>query len=80
MSIWHYLTVYCGVGKSEQCWMVSSSEELRRRWTRKDLKAVTKMYKTSLAEDHETVVPNCIASAVLLLQRLALPMQLKEAS
>lgn len=59
--------------------MVSPLEELRKRLTRKYLKYVTKIYKTKLAEDHGKVVPNCVASAMLLLQRWALPRQ-KEAS
>lgn len=44
------------------------------------LKAVTKIYKTNLAEERGKVVASCVASAVLLLQKLALFKQLKEAS
>lgn len=60
--------------------MVSPLEELRKRLIRKYLKAVTKIYNTNLAEGHGKVVPNCVVSAMLLLQRLALPIQMKEAS
>lgn len=60
--------------------MGSPLEELRKRLTRKYLKAITEIYNTNLAEDHGKVVPNCVASALLLPQRLALPIQMKEAS
>lgn len=60
--------------------MGSPLEELRKRLNRKYLKAITKIYNTNLAEDHGKVVPNCVASALLLPQRLALPIQMKEAS
>lgn len=75
--MWHYFTI-------PQYWEVGTVfdgeplGELRKRLTRKYLKAITKIYNTNLAEDHGKVVPNCVASAALLLQRSALPIQMKE--
>lgn len=60
--------------------MVSSLEELRKKLTRKGLKPVTKTCKTNLAGDHGKVVANCVASAMLFLQRLALPIRPEEVS
>lgn len=48
--------------------MVSSLEQLRNKVTRKDLKAVTKIYEANLAEDHGKVVSTRVTSAVLFLQ------------
>lgn len=59
---------------------MSPLEELRKRLTRKYLKAITKIYNTNLAEDHGKVAPNRAASTMLFLQRLPLPIQMKEAS